>query len=114
MSTTTDQLPFQQVRFSVAPHAELVRLGHVIRWPIGGVPVALDPAAAALHDCFTEPATPLEVADDLAETLGLDPGAALAATVRTVQALRQSGHVIAEGQIPMLAEGLAYPSGASP
>ena len=105
---------FRESRFTVAPHARVEAQSFHMIWPQGGLPVAFDPAAAAILDCFGVSASPQEVADDLVAALGLEPDTALRAAVSTALALRQSGHIIAEGQVPMPASLISYPAGASP
>lgn len=83
-------------------------------WPAGGLPVALDPAAAAILDCFVGPATPAQIAADLRDVLGLSAETAMTASVSTALELRRSGLIITEGEKPMPSAGMAYPSGASP
>lgn len=105
---------FQDTTLVVAPHVARDRGDFRIVWPDGGLPATLDPAAAAILDCFVEPATPAQIAADLHQVLGLDTNTAMTASVTTALELRRSGLVIAEGMKPMPSSGMAYPSGASP
>ena len=101
-------------RFRVAPQAVLEREEFRIAWPHGGLPVALDRAAAAMLDCFVEPLTPRELAGDLEAALGLAPNDAQRSAASTALTLRNTGHLILDGQVPMPAVRLSYPPSASP
>ena len=104
---------FRESRFTVAPHARVEAQSFHMIWPQGGLPVAFDPAAAAILDCFGVPASPQEVADDLVAALGLEPDTALRAAVSTALALRQSGHIIAEGRCGCVAQNASGRVGES-
>ena len=79
-----------------------------------GTPVALDPFAAAVLDCFTEWATIDEIATDLEEAVALDRPTAVDSVLRVVGTLVGSGHLEVEGQSPPSRTGPLYPPLASP
>lgn len=89
-------------------------IGYTLAWPLMGVPSALDPASAAILECFADAATIDEVAEDLADAAGINPEDA----ARTVRVLAdhfvQTGHLaLADGtQLPHLT--WSYPPSASP
>ena len=101
-------------RFIVAAQASLERDAFRISWPHGGYPAALDAAAAALLDCFSQPASPAEVAEDLVAVVGLDADEALRTVGAFAAGLLASGHLIPEGLSPMPTSLLSYPPSASP
>lgn len=101
-------------RFHMAPQAVLDGGGFRIAWPHGGLPVALDRAAAAILDCFSEPLSARELAEDLEVALDLPEEDARRSAVSTTLALRNTGHLILDGQRPMPATRLTYPPSASP
>jgi hypothetical protein len=100
-------------RFVAAPQATLTRPAFRVAWPDGGLPVALDVAAAAMLDCFEEPLTPRELADDLVAAIGIEPAVALESASSVAHTLLRSGHVIPEGMVPMPPHSLTYPPPAS-
>ena len=83
-------------------------------WPASGVPAAFDDAAAALLDCFWEPLTINELANDLEAAVGLTRAQAVTSAFTFVSALLSSGHLIREGLNPMPVSLLSYPPSASP
>jgi hypothetical protein len=114
MSAAEQPVPFGQTRFVLAPHASIELGTSRLVWPMGGTPAVLDPASAAMLDCFTEPLSPRELADDLVDAIGLDHDTALRSAVDTAYALRMGGHLIAADQVPMPSWRLDYPPSSSP
>lgn len=102
------------LRFRAAPQAAIDRPAFRVAWPHGGLPVALDRAAAAMLDCFSDPLSARELAEDLVVALGLSPHEAQRSAGSIVASLLNSGHVIPEGLEPMPATRLGYPPSASP
>lgn len=105
---------FLDQRLAAAPQAVLERPDFRIAWPQGGLPVALDRAAATMLDCFTDPLTPRELADDLVAALDLSPDDAQRSAATITHALLNTGHLIPEGLRPMPSASLGYPPSASP
>lgn len=101
-------------RLTAAPQASIDHAGFRIAWPHGGLPVALDPAASAVLDLFSEPLAAREVADDLVAAIGLDVETAAQSASTVTSSLLRTGHLIPEGLVPMPAAHLAYPPSASP
>lgn len=96
------------------PLAELDHEHLRIAWPYGGLPVALDLAAAAMFDCFASPLSARELAADLATVTGLSTEEAERSAADLVGSLVRTGHLIPEGMRPMPASLLGYPPSASP
>jgi hypothetical protein len=101
-------------RFVTAPQAVLERDEFRISWPPGGLPMALDPAAASMLDCFEEPLSPRELAADLVAALGMDARSAERTALTLADSLLRSGQLIPEGLNPMPTSHLSYPPSASP
>lgn len=101
-------------RFVAAPQATLEHEQFRISWPAGGLPLALDRAAASMLDCFDEPLAASELAADLTAALDMEPGLARRTASDLTQTLLRSGQVIPEGMTPMPASYLSYPPSASP
>ena len=112
--SAVEPVAFGRTRFVLAPHASIGIGSSRLVWPMGGNPAVLDPASTAMLECFTEPLSPRELADDLVDAVGLDHDTALRSAVDTAYALRMSGHLIAEDQVPMPSWRLDYPPSASP
>jgi len=106
--------PHIDERFHLAPQAVLEREEFRLAWPHGGLPVALDRAAAAMLDCFSDSLSARELAEDLEVALHLSAEDARRSAVSTTLALRSTGHLILDGQRPMPAARLGYPPSASP
>ena len=92
----------------------LERPGHRVAWPQGGLPAALDPAAAAMLDCFDEPLSASELAADLVAALELPSDDARRSAVRITHSLLLTGHIVPDGLEPMPSTRLSYPPSASP
>jgi hypothetical protein len=101
-------------RFVLAPQAVLDKPGFRVSFPSGGLPMALDPAASSMLDCFEEPLSPRELADDLAAALDMDEKVAERTARTLTNTLLRSGQVIPDGLIPMPTSYLSYPPAASP
>jgi hypothetical protein len=114
MSTVDQPVPFAKTRFVLAPQASIDVGTSRLVWPMGGNPAVLDPASAVMLDCFAEPLSPRELADDLVDALGLDEESAVRSAVDTSYAFRIGGQIIAEHQEPMPSWHLDYPPSASP
>ena len=109
----TADVPPEQ-RFRSAPYVTLDREEFRIAWPHSGHSVALDRAAATLLDCFGEPVSCTELAEDLVDALGLDRAEALRSIVGLVAQLIPSGHLLPAGSEPQPSEYYLYPPAASP
>lgn len=101
-------------RFVAAAQSTLEHPEFRISWPAGGLPVALDPAAASMLDCFDEPLSPRELAADLTAALDMDPEVAERTALNLTHSLLRSGQLIPDGMVPMPASYLSYPPSASP
>ena len=76
--------------------------------------VVLDPAAASLLDCYSEPATSDLIAQDLVDVVGLDRDAARRAAATTTHLLRNAGVIVATNQEAAQSWRYHYPPSASP
>ena len=96
-----------------APAAE-AQIGRArIVWPAGGHPAAFDEAAATLYDCFAEPVTISELADDFAYAFDIERIEAVNTVLGFASGLLSSGHLIPDGMSPMPAVMLSYPPAPS-
>ena len=110
----SDHLIASEPRFVAAPHALLECEGFRIGWPYGGYPAALDAAAATLLDCFSDPLSPAELAEDLIIAIGLDSDEAHRSVGLFAAGMVATGHLLPEGLSPMPTSLLSYPPAASP
>lgn len=84
-----------------------------IVWPLGGHPAAFDEAAATLYDCFVEPVTVSDLADDFAYAFDIERIEAVNTVLGFAAGLLSSGHLIPDGMNPMPVAILSYPPGPS-
>lgn len=111
--TTDGPIRFGDMEFVRVEHAALP-LGDVrVVWAEGGVPAVLDRASATLLDCFSEPATPDQLADDLVDVVGLDRDDARRASATAAHWMRNAGLLMQTDREPMEPWRLHYPTAAS-
>lgn len=112
-ATDTTDTPADR-RFVAAPQAAVAHPEFRLAWPKGGLPVALDPAAATILDLFDQPLSAQELAADLVAALDLEPTVAARSASSVTATLLRTGHLIPEGMDPMPEQYLSYPPSASP
>lgn len=112
--TSIDRPDVISHRFVASPAAVLELTESRLVWPLGGHPAALDAAAAAMLDCFEQPLSGAELAEDLIDALEMQSSEAERVVRDLVTTLLASGHLIPEGLRPMPTALMGYPPSASP
>lgn len=82
-------------------------------WPAAGAPALLDEVGLSMYECFAEPLSVTELADDLIAAVGLEPQDAMTSAYRFVSSIAPSGHLIQVGDV-LDGEHWVYPPSASP